>query len=355
MMRLLQRWWTHPADYAWATAYHRVNPILRHANVAVGLWCWLYALLCVVATQSPAAVPTGGERTYALVLAGAAVAIGVAWIRGPWPRKTSSRLFVACLEVSAAIMLLLIADPLAALPCAAAFGVIGSYIAAFHSPKMFLAHQCWSVAVVGVLFVEAIMRPQADVALAIAYLIMLTLVLFSAPVLTQALLLLLRGDAASAFYDPLTGLRNRRGLDTAVAELGAHAEVVTVLVVDLDNFKLVNDRFGHAHGDSVLRLTASAINEFFGSPSITARTGGEEFVIVAVGDAWAAMDQAHALRARLAEHDGTGATASIGMSRTTRLALVTDGIEDACHRADSAMYRAKQAGGNDVRFDDGAS
>lgn len=351
-MRLIKRWWTHPADYAWAAAYHRVNPILRHANVAVGVWCWLYAAIFVIATHTPAAVPTGIERVYALVMAVAAVVIGFAWVLGRWPRKSWSLLFIAFLEVSAAILLLMLADPLVALPCAAAFGVNGSYIAAFHSPKMFVAHQCWSVAVVGVLFVEAVMRPQADVALASAYLIMLTLVLFSAPVLTQALLLLLRGDAASAFYDPLTGLRNRRGLNAAVAELDAQTEAVTVLVVDLDNFKLVNDSFGHAHGDTVLRTTANAINEFFAPPSVTARTGGEEFVVVAVGDSWAAMDQAQALRARLAEHDGTGATASIGVCRTTRTTLSTQGVEDACSRADSAMYRAKKSGGNDVRFDD---
>ena len=162
----------------------------------------------------------------------------------------------------------------------------------------------------------------------------------------------LRGDAASAFYDPLTGLRNRRGLNAAVAELDAQVEVVTVLVVDLDNFKLVNDRYGHAHGDTVLRTTGNAMNEFFGPPSVTARTGGEEFVVVAVGDPWVAMDQAQALRARLAEHDGTGATASIGVCRTTRAALSTHGVEDACHRADSAMYRAKKSGGNEVRFAD---
>lgn len=99
------------------------------------------------------------------------------------------------------------------------------------------------------------------------------LVLFSAPTLTHALLLLLRRDAATAFYDPLTGLRNRRGLDAAIVEHRANRRPATVMVIDLDEFKLVNDRFGHAHGDVVLRRTADAIHSAFLPPAITARTG----------------------------------------------------------------------------------
>ncbi|MFT7023211.1 MAG: diguanylate cyclase (GGDEF)-like protein [Rhodococcus sp. (in: high G+C Gram-positive bacteria)] len=354
-MHLIRRWWTHPTDYARTAAYHRVDPLLRHAHYAVGAWCLLYSILCVLLTFTPAGLPDGVGRTFALVLAVVAAVVGGMWIRGPWPDEKWSRAFVAFLEISVAATLLLLADPLVALPCAAALGVCGSYIGTFHGQKLFVLHQFWSVLIVGTLFVLAIGRPDTDFVLASLYAIVVALVLFSGPVLTQALLLLLRGDAVSSFYDPLTGLHNRRGLDAAVAEGDKAGKTVTVMVVDLDNFKLVNDRFGHAHGDIVLRDIAATINEFFVPPAVTARTGGEEFVIVTPEDPVRAIERAHALRVRLASHDGTSATVSIGMCHTDGAVLSEIGIEDACNRADAAMYTAKQSGGNAVHVDAGHS
>lgn len=350
-MRLIQRWWAHPADFAWTAAYHRSSPLLRHAHAAVGVWCWLYAAVCVLATHTPAGMPSGGARIGALALGAVALVIGGFWMRGPWPSEGRSRAFVAFLEVSTSAALLLLADPFVALPCAAALGVNGSYIAAFHGPKMFLAHQAWAVAVTGVLFVDAVGRPDTDVALACAYLILLTLVLFSAPVLTQALLLLLRGDAASAFYDPLTGLRNRRGLDTALTDRVGRYDAVSILVVDLDNFKQINDRFGHAHGDVVLRAIADDMSRLFTSPAVTARTGGEEFVIVVGGDPYEVTDRAIALLMACAQHDGGGTTVSIGVCHTNGATLVSTGFDQPYDRADRAMYAAKKAGGNTIRVD----
>lgn len=352
-MHLIHRWWTHPTDYARIAAYHRVDPLLRHAHYAVGAWCFVYAILCFISTLTPAGHPDGLGRSLALTLAVAAAVVGVMWMRTPWPDENWSRAFVVFLEISVAATLVLLEDPLVALPCAASLGVAGSYIASFHGPKMFVAHQVWSVAVVGTLFFFTVSRPESDPFLAVVYLIVLALVLFSGPVFTQALLLLLRGDAASSYYDPLTGLRNRRGLDAAVAECGATGKTVTVMVVDLDNFKRVNDRFGHAHGDTVLRHIATTINEFFVPPAISARTGGEEFVIVIDGDPMSVLEQAHALRSRLAAHDGTGATVSIGMCHVDADGITDAGFEHAFKRADVAMYSAKKAGGNAVHVDAG--
>ncbi|OZF42077.1 GGDEF domain-containing protein [Rhodococcus sp. 14-2470-1a] len=357
-MQLLHRWWTHPADYAWTADYYRSNPLLRHVRLALGTWCWLYAVLCVLAAFTPAGAPDGTPQVLAFALATTAAVIGGWWIRGPWPSETTSRLFVTYLELSAAAALLILADPFVALPCAAAFAVIGGYIAAVHSPKMIVAHQLWAATITAILFVRAITEPGADIVLACAYLLLLTLVLFSAPMLTHVLLLLLRRDAAAAFYDPLTGLRNRRGLAAAIAEPRTNsglqdgpAAVAVVMAIDLDDFKAVNDRHGHAHGDLVLQHTANAIYHHFPPPAITARTGGEEFVIVThTHDPAEAIADATALQRWFAAlPDSAGTTVSIGVAHddASRLAATFEQIQS---RADAAMYAAKHAGGNTLHI-----
>ncbi|MEK8073056.1 GGDEF domain-containing protein [Rhodococcoides navarretei] len=353
-MHLLRRWWSFPADFAWSAAYHRMSPLLSHVHVAVGIWCWFFAVLCVAAAHTPAGFDSGSAEKAGYAIAAANTLVGLAWVRGPFPTETMSRLFVVYIEVTIAALLFLLADPFVALPGAAALGIIGSYIAVFHSPKMFVGHQTWSVAVTGALLFRAVMEPAADVVLAYAYLILLTLILFSAPILTQSLLLLLRSDAATAFYDPLTGLRNRRGLDAAITQRGndpdEHGSTAAVLVVDLDGFKLVNDRFGHAHGDVVLRVTAEAIDAAFPPPAITARTGGEEFAILTYVDTVAAIEQVTDLQTRLAADSEVGVTVSVGGAHLEGTSVARD-FRGAWSRADVAMYAAKRAGGNSVSFD----
>ncbi|WP_415975726.1 diguanylate cyclase [Rhodococcus sp. 077-4] len=353
-MHLLRRWWSFPANFAWSAAYHRSSPLLSRVHVAVGVWCGFFAVVCLAAAHTPAGFESGAAETAGYAIAVANMLVGAAWVRGPFPSERVSRLFVAYIEVTIVAMLFLVADPFVALPGAAALGIIGSYIAAFHSPKLFMAHQSLTMAVVGALLVRAVAEPDADVVLACGYVILLTLILFSAPILTQALLLLLRSDAATAFYDPLTGLRNRRGLDAAITQRGDVPVIdrtAAVLVVDLDGFKQVNDRFGHAHGDVVLRATASAIDAAFPAPAITARTGGEEFVILTYVDTVSATDQVTGLQNRLAADSEVGVTVSVGGAHLPATSVTCD-FGQAWSRADVAMYAAKRAGGNSMSFDD---
>ncbi len=311
-------------------------------------------MLAVLATFTPVGVPGGLGQYLAFGLAGVGSVIGLVWVRGPWPTENFSRLFVVYLELFTAAGLLVLADPFVALPCAAGFAVNGGYIAAFHSPRMIVGHQLWVGVIVGVLFVRAVIEPGADVVLACAYLVLLILVLFSAPVLSYVLMLVLRRDASAAFYDPLTGLRNRRGLAAAIAELGDRVGVVTVMVIDLDDFKAVNDRHGHAHGDLVLRTAANAIHAAFKFPAVTSRTGGEEFAVVTHLDPVEALAQAYALQSRFAEGAQVGVTVSIGVAHADAATLGAM-FDSVYTRADIAMYAAKRAGGNTLhRFDGGA-
>ncbi len=150
------------------------------------------------------------------------------------------------------------------------------------------------------------------------------------------------------YRDALTGCLNRAGL-VAYKERapGPHG----VLVADLDHFKRLNDRHGHAAGDEALRGFVRRVEATLPPGSILARTGGEEFVVLMPG---ASVSQSEALAIRLKDavqarrfdHEGTAiaVTVSIGVSGT----MQGDSIRNGIRRADAALYMAKRAGRNRV-------
>lgn len=151
--------------------------------------------------------------------------------------------------------------------------------------------------------------------------------------------------------DPLTGLLNRRGLQACAPKLLATVkrEPVSVVACDLDNFKAINDRFGHASGDAVLAAFAGVIRAKVRAGDVAARVGGEEFVVVlkgsAVGDAYGLTER---LRREIASArieglpDDFAVTASFGIAELH----VGEDLWDAAERADKILYAAKRAGRN---------
>jgi diguanylate cyclase (GGDEF)-like protein len=155
--------------------------------------------------------------------------------------------------------------------------------------------------------------------------------------------------------DPLTGLLNRRALDEAMARMLAqgrrHSHENCLMFVDLDHFKRINDRFGHAAGDEVLRHVSKVMLETVREIDLVARFGGEEFIVL-LPDTDLERAAAVAERLRRALSEPPPATlprelrlsASIGLTR-----LVTEDDADAAlRRADRALYEAKNAGRNRV-------
>lgn len=147
--------------------------------------------------------------------------------------------------------------------------------------------------------------------------------------------------------DPLTGLWNRRALEDAIereqARLKRGGAPFTVVYLDLDGFKPVNDRDGHAFGDRLLVETANAISSFFREMDFVARVGGDEFAILVPDSEAAAMasrlDQLRQrLRAVMRAH-GVGVTVSIG-ALNCRTHCASVGL--CLHGADTLMYEAKQ-------------
>jgi diguanylate cyclase (GGDEF)-like protein len=148
--------------------------------------------------------------------------------------------------------------------------------------------------------------------------------------------------------DPLTGMLNRRALQDRFAMLRAEG-FTTLAVLDLDHFKRVNDTYGHAVGDRVLKSVARVLEQ--DGDTLAFRMGGEEFLLLLRGRdaARRAENRRHALSARIAEDvEGldTLVTASMGLVEVPASAIPNAGLHELYTRADRLLYEAKQAGRN---------
>lgn len=154
-----------------------------------------------------------------------------------------------------------------------------------------------------------------------------------------------------ALRDPLTGLHNRRFLDEVGAKMAAQAErsgrPLAVIVLDLDHFKALNDRHGHAAGDAALRRVGTLLREGLRGGDVACRQGGEEFALLLPDcTAEAAAQRAEELRQAIERSaGGPGLSASLGVA-----ALPAHGatLAAAMEAADAALYRAKAGGRNRV-------
>ncbi|MEV4118276.1 bifunctional diguanylate cyclase/phosphodiesterase [Micromonospora sp. NPDC049645] len=168
-----------------------------------------------------------------------------------------------------------------------------------------------------------------------------------------------------AVHDPLTGLANRAAMlskgDQSLRQLG-HDHPVALLLLDINQFKEVNDTLGHAAGDQLLRLTANRLNALVRSGDLLGRLGGDEFALLltavpVLGDRAAPM--AHALRQarEIAERlaaptEVAGVRMSIEVSVGVVVAAAgTADLTELLRRADIAMYQAKEGGGNVAAYD----
>jgi diguanylate cyclase (GGDEF)-like protein len=160
----------------------------------------------------------------------------------------------------------------------------------------------------------------------------------------------------SALTDPLTGLYNRRHLDRRLAEELAfarrHRTVLTLMLLDVDHFKRINDRYGHLAGDAVLRVLAKLIQTVVRTEDLVARYGGEEIAVIARGiDRVGAHLFAERLRKRIATTEMPWAGEVLRVTASIGVAVVDGAIEvpaltDFVGAADDALYAAKDAGRN---------
>lgn len=159
--------------------------------------------------------------------------------------------------------------------------------------------------------------------------------------------------------DGLTGLYNRRHLDEALATACARARSdalpMALMMVDIDHFKTINDRYGHSVGDICLRAVAAALGGTLPSDAILARYGGEEFAIVLPrADAGSATALAETVRSAIERRPIVVESHQIELTVSVGLHLVPHGTfceaQDLLRRADARLYAAKRGGRNRIEI-----
>ena len=196
----------------------------------------------------------------------------------------------------------------------------------------------------------SLMRVAAEIAAVIAFVISFLVV--------DAIRRILKGKRSIerlAMTDDLTGLANRRAFlaaaERAIAQIDSAARSPTLLIVDLDHFKRVNDVYGHRAGDQALQAAAQALARSVREGDFVGRLGGEEFVVLLdAADEETARRGAESARAAIAAMRVTtpngevAVTASIGCTSL----VAEDSVSAALQRADEALYAAKRAGRNQI-------
>lgn len=168
--------------------------------------------------------------------------------------------------------------------------------------------------------------------------------------------------AEAAVTDELTGLLNRRAFDARLEEEAARAkryrEPLSLIMIDLDGFKEVNDRHGHSAGDALLRAVGVLLLSEIRATDHAVRYGGDEFAVILVNtvktDAWAVAEKLRSQLKRLNVDVGAGyrigSTASVGVST---FGEEFRGAKEMLEAADAALYRAKRAGRDRVEISAG--
>lgn len=154
-----------------------------------------------------------------------------------------------------------------------------------------------------------------------------------------------------ASIDALTGLHNRRELerriDREISHSRRHGQPLSVVIGDLDHFKRVNDQFGHAVGDDVLRSVGERMRQNLRAEDLAVRWGGEEFLLLLPAtDLEQAAQVAEKIRAAIASHPIACSGRGIPVTISLGVAELSDheDVSELVRRADDAMYRAKAEG-----------
>ena len=264
-----------------------------------------------------------------------------------------SVVLVAVADIVITFSCVLLFDPMSAMASLPLLLCVGGYVVFFHGPKVHAGHIAWYVAsVLGVAVWTAVAVGGAS-GISVAANKAVTALLVTVAILPtlQFGFWLLQASSMQSLTDPLTELTNRRGLSTAVARLSAAYPVAVPLcavLIDIDDFKAVNDVHGHTVGDEVLIRTAQQIRSCVGRDAVVARLGGEEFLVVDRLHSGPAILVADQIRRRIAAPADPPITVSIGLATTPHNNQHGNLIHRLVDAADAAMYLAKRRGGNGV-------
>jgi diguanylate cyclase (GGDEF)-like protein len=349
--RLLRQWWNEPGDYLWLVEFFRLRGFLTGMRAVIGTGGLLmgFALLCLLTEHLKE--PHLVSFSLVAVMAAASFAWAVYWWFFPWPTARQSIVLFACADIGIALATVLHAYPLPALSTTPLFAMTGAFIVFFFGPRANAVHIAFAtVTIVGAATWLALSDAPDAVAVAISKAVIALTVTVGIFPFVQFGFWLVRNNSVESLTDPLTDLANRRGLSEYLTRrldrLVASPEPLCAFVIDLDNFKSINDEYGHKIGDEVIARTAEQIRASVRSSAFVARTGGEEFVVVDLLEPHAAASIAEVIRSAIAALDAPKTTASVGVAVGTIDEIAHFDAIYAC--ADEAMYAAKRNGGNRI-------
>ncbi|MEW5811015.1 MAG: GGDEF domain-containing protein [Actinomycetota bacterium] len=280
-----------------------------------------------------------------------AIAVSTVWLCG-WPSHSQSLIYnlVCCACIAAGSLSMSYAY--AGLMGCVMFAVLGGFLAYFHRLADVLVN-AGVAAVCAVIMATRLVLDTGDLAVTISAVVTVVALNVGVPFGIYSLVHSLHADLAESGRDSLTGLLNRRSFYQALRELIAgqrRGSAVNVTMIDLDDFKGLNDSQGHAAGDRALADVGDVLRRRCSATAVLGRLGGEEFI---VADADAPSDHAgtaNAVRASIAALPFE-ITASLGTCTAVlddREASDPDFPDRLIAAADAAMYRAKRAGGDRV-------
>lgn len=364
-------WLVNPYDYLWIVHHHSMRPLNRQLRFALAAATTMMALGSVLALLSSRGPRGAWGTAITLVILVLQAIVVVAIMSLPMPRTTrrARAYFVGLLIFGdlgvAAVMLTL---P----PLDGAFGCVllaltSTICVYFVSSRWVVAHLtfafwfivagAWRVARTDVVDIFGVGSGTVAMMTAVC----------GAPIASHVAWTLLSADARQSVRDPLTGLRNRRGVEASLEVTWGRARSsqasLAVVVVDVDDFKAVNDTHGHDEGDEVLQRLAGAMLAGAGDGAVVGRTGGEEFMAILVGTRADLVRRVESIVPRLRVPAGPDDTAAHPRSVTVSVGAAVivapssprrsaDDFREAQRRADGLMYEAKRAGGDRAHIAD---
>jgi diguanylate cyclase (GGDEF)-like protein len=352
-VRLLRDWWREPVDYTAQVQYFK-RAMSGAVQILIGLGTGLDAVISAVILLPSASTVASRIAVSAFVVLQAFWAW--VWCCRSWPSRSTSLAFVFSADIAIALMVLLDASWVLTSFGFSFFTMLSVFLVFFDGPKVLAGHITWIMLTTAAFAVKFGIAAHSDVVDFTAKTVLSVALVAGSPLGIQAAIWALRSDANESATDPLTGLLNRRGLQMQIGDLlrggvfkNAH---LVVMVADLDQFKSINDTFGHVVGDEVLVRSAQRIKSAVRSTALVARIGGEEFAIVDLMDSTSTEHVADRLLSAVgAPADQAPITASVGVTTAplTRFAREDDPaalLNTLIEHADHAMFDAKRHGGN---------
>lgn len=315
-------------------------------------------VLGIIATLDPTTVRPGWATAFLIAIVGSALIAAASWRWGAtWSDRTIAGA-VGALDVMVLASILANQDRSAALLNLILLLPPTLFVAVLLRPPFPRGQEV--AVVVGCGTVTALMAADPVQWLSLMLLPSAALVGAAETVLAQRRHLETMVDSLEhmSMTDALTGVLNRRGITVALfTPPQPPARHLSVLMLDIDRFKEINDRYGHVAGDEVLRAVGTGLLGEIRSGDLAARLGGEEFAVVTRSSPTDAAAMAERLRHRamdwMAPWSGTVSVGCASTGLTGPDGVTTELLSDLMERADRCLYRAKRDGRNRVVREDG--